>query len=438
MKKVCIIGGGISGIASAIFLSRAGYDVSLFESTSKLGGRTYSVSDRYLDATYDNGKHIFAGWYKDTLELLNILGTKDKVTNSRFRLAIAHKDVLLMSDARKRFSLFNYLLMLRKTGLIRWIDLWRVFIQYNKIKSINDTVSYKMSNFLQQQKVSDNLSYYFWVPLVHSIFNCDLEDVNIKVIKNLMLDIGFNRTKLSFFCSDKTLNEIFIQPAINFFHTYGVKYYLNSKVSKFLLRDGKIDGIAINGEIKNNFDYYISAVRADQFGFLIDGFSQSEKILIDSFHFNPIISVHLFIDDNLFNNKLKEVTSLMLAIFQPIPLWLFKNGQNYLSFIISNARKYIDYDRNQMLYLCIKVLRENNLVDLNERNIKHFSVVKERFATIVPEHSRLGLQFFSDFLPPNLLVCGDWTSKLGFSTIEAAISSSKLVVKKLDEIEGQH
>lgn len=438
MKRVCVIGGGISGIAAAIFLTRAGYEVSIFESTSKLGGRTYSIFDRYSNSSYDNGKHIFAGWYENTFELLNILGTQNEVLNSSFRLAIVDKNVLLMSNAKKQFSLFDYLLLLRKTGLIKWVDLWRVFMQYYKIKSVRDTVFYQLENFLQEQKASADLKRYFWYPLVYSIFNCDVEDISLEVIKNLMSDIGFDRTKLSFFCSNKTLDEIFIKPAISFFHTYGVRYYLNSKVSEVLARNGKVEGIVINGKVKDDFDYYISAVRADQFHSLIDGLYQSKKSPIDDLRFNPIVSVHLFIDDNLLNDKLRKATSLMLAIFSPISLWLFKNGQNYLSFTISNAKKYIDYDKKQILCLCVEILRENNLADLREHHIKHFSVVKERFATIVPEYRQSDLENFSVFLPSNLLVCGDWTSKLGFSTIEAAISSSKLAVIKLQEIEEQN
>jgi protoporphyrinogen oxidase len=437
MKSVCIIGGGISGIAASIFLKKAGYDVSLFESTSKLGGRTYSIFDRYLNISYDNGKHILAGWYKNTFELLNILGTKETIINSKFRLAIAYKDILLVSSEKSRFSILDYLLLLKKIGLIKWADLWNVFIQFKKIRSSKVTESYNIGSFLSQHKVSDNLLYFFWLPIVNSIFNCDLEQVDLKNFKNLISSIGFNLTNLSFFCPDKTLDEIFIQPAVKFFQTYGVKYHLNSKVSEILIRNFKVQGIIVNGEIKNNFDYYVSAVSADKFHLLFDKIGQSIKSPKEFLHFNPIISVNIFIDDNLLNNRLKDATSLMLAIFHPIPLWLFKNGQNYLSFIISNAGKYVEYEKNQILFLCIKVLQENNLANLNQNNIRHFSVIKERSATIIPGHKQFNLEIFSD-LPSNLLLCGDWTSKAGFSTIESAVSSSKLILKKLEEIERQN
>lgn len=438
MKRVCIIGGGISGIASAVFLAKEGYDVSLFEATSKLGGRTYSIADRYVGTAYDNGKHIFAGWYENTFELLSILNTKSEILNSRFRLAISYGNVLLMSDERKQVSLLDYLLLLRKAGLIGWSDLWQVFKQYIEIKSARDSVFCKINDFLSQQKVSANLLNYFWMPLIHSIFNCALDDVDFEVVKNLIRKIGFNKSRLSFFCPAKTLNEIFIQPAINFFRMYGVKYYLNSKVSRLLFQNGRVKGIAINGGIRDDFDYYISAVRADQFQSLVDGLYQMKKSQTNDSESKPIISVHLFVDENLLNSKLKGATSVMLAIFEPVSLWLFKNGQNYLSFTISNAKKYINYDRGQILHLCIKVLRENNLGDLNENQIKHFSVVKERFATIVPKLKRSEVESSSVFSTTNFLVCGDWVSTSGFSTIEAAVSSSKLVVTKLNKIERRN
>ena len=45
-KSVGIIGGGLAGISSAVFLKEKGYDVSLFEATPKFGGRTYSWFDK--------------------------------------------------------------------------------------------------------------------------------------------------------------------------------------------------------------------------------------------------------------------------------------------------------------------------------------------------------------------------------------------------------
>ena len=39
MKKVAIIGSGISGTSAAYYLNKIGYDVSIFEKESYFGGR---------------------------------------------------------------------------------------------------------------------------------------------------------------------------------------------------------------------------------------------------------------------------------------------------------------------------------------------------------------------------------------------------------------
>ena len=44
MKKVAIIGGGFAGLSSACYLAKAGYDVSIFEKNSTVGGRNPVIS----------------------------------------------------------------------------------------------------------------------------------------------------------------------------------------------------------------------------------------------------------------------------------------------------------------------------------------------------------------------------------------------------------
>ncbi|MFA5405469.1 MAG: oleate hydratase, partial [Ignavibacteria bacterium] len=78
-KSVIIIGGGLAGLASAVFLCNKGYDISIYEATSKWGGRTYSYFDSEKEMYIDNGQHILAGWYENTFEYLKIIGTYDKL-----------------------------------------------------------------------------------------------------------------------------------------------------------------------------------------------------------------------------------------------------------------------------------------------------------------------------------------------------------------------
>ena len=63
MKKCVIIGGGIAGLTSAVYLTKNGIQVTLFESSPKLGGRAYSFIDPQTKDVIDNGQHILMGCY---------------------------------------------------------------------------------------------------------------------------------------------------------------------------------------------------------------------------------------------------------------------------------------------------------------------------------------------------------------------------------------
>ena len=56
MKKVSIVGGGVAGIYSAIFLKKLGYEVTLIESSSQIGGLLKSVSNEN-GVSFDCGSH---------------------------------------------------------------------------------------------------------------------------------------------------------------------------------------------------------------------------------------------------------------------------------------------------------------------------------------------------------------------------------------------
>ena len=56
-KKIAIIGGGISGLASAYFLADK-YDISLYESKSFLGGHAITLEEKIKDKNNEI-KNIF-------------------------------------------------------------------------------------------------------------------------------------------------------------------------------------------------------------------------------------------------------------------------------------------------------------------------------------------------------------------------------------------
>src|SRR5256885_17258697 len=75
--KVCVIGGGVAGMATAYRLMQRGHTVALYEASPDLGGlvRTFEVGGTRLEAFYH---HLFS---TDTtiLSLIDELGFGDRM-----------------------------------------------------------------------------------------------------------------------------------------------------------------------------------------------------------------------------------------------------------------------------------------------------------------------------------------------------------------------
>ena len=75
MQTVTIVGGGLAGMIAALRLLERGFQVSLFEATTRLGGKAGANQN---DSDYnDHGYHIFPKWYVNTWRLVEELGIRD-------------------------------------------------------------------------------------------------------------------------------------------------------------------------------------------------------------------------------------------------------------------------------------------------------------------------------------------------------------------------
>jgi squalene-associated FAD-dependent desaturase len=83
--RVCVIGGGLAGIAAALRCADAGASVTLLEVRPRLGGAAYSVQREGL--TIDNGQHVFLRCCTAYRALLERLGSSH-LTRIQDRLEI--------------------------------------------------------------------------------------------------------------------------------------------------------------------------------------------------------------------------------------------------------------------------------------------------------------------------------------------------------------
>ncbi len=76
-KDVAVIGGGISGLAASVFLTRAGRKVTLYESSNQFGG--LGTFFEYKNSSFERFYHCILPSDDHLLSLLSLLGLKEKV-----------------------------------------------------------------------------------------------------------------------------------------------------------------------------------------------------------------------------------------------------------------------------------------------------------------------------------------------------------------------
>lgn len=70
--RIAVIGGGWAGLSAATRLSELGLEVTLFERSRALGGRSTSFWEKDFGEWLDHGPHLFIGAYREALRLLEL------------------------------------------------------------------------------------------------------------------------------------------------------------------------------------------------------------------------------------------------------------------------------------------------------------------------------------------------------------------------------
>ncbi|MDE2161314.1 MAG: hydroxysqualene dehydroxylase HpnE, partial [Burkholderiales bacterium] len=92
--KLVVVGGGWAGIATAVRACEAGHEVMLLEMAPRLGGRARSIEGDAGNGgeRLDNGQHILIGAYRETLELMAVVGCDVESLLARLPLELRYPD----------------------------------------------------------------------------------------------------------------------------------------------------------------------------------------------------------------------------------------------------------------------------------------------------------------------------------------------------------
>ena len=100
-KKVAIIGGGLSGLACAKYLSDAGHEAIVYEARDVLGGKVSAWQDKDGD-WIETGLHIFFGAYPNMMNLFEELNIEERLQWKEHQMTFA------MQELPGKFTSFKF------------------------------------------------------------------------------------------------------------------------------------------------------------------------------------------------------------------------------------------------------------------------------------------------------------------------------------------
>ncbi len=178
--KIAIVGSGISGLASAYWLSRY-HEVVVYESKSKIGGHTATVDVELSGQHYaiDTGFIVFNDWtYPEFNELVAELGVEYQPTEMSFSVC-------------DRVNNFEYsgtnlnTLLAQRTNLLRR-RFWQMLSEINRFNKLakadfasnNIDPSMTMGDYLDRGGFNQTFRQYYILPMASAIWSMPRKTIN--------------------------------------------------------------------------------------------------------------------------------------------------------------------------------------------------------------------------------------------------------------------
>ena len=435
-----VVGGGLAGLASAIWLSEAGQRVTLLERRGSLGGRTISMPLHAVDDVPDNGQHVFASGYEHLMRYLDSVGTREHVAFP------GHMTVRMPGGATRR-SAFTGLPGLRAalgdlpgvTGLDRLrtaraqIRLIRqAFRQPDWLDDVTADEWFRRIGLPQSARDA------LWDGIVIGLTG-DKPDISSAKVPADLLVTGARRaretrTPISIGYPTVDLDTLFIDGAEKRFADAGVEVRHRAVVSSIDVTDGTVSGVTLADGEKITADAVICAVPVWSVKGLLDQVPGHERIYraVENLTPVPIVSVNLYLDRSIGMTDWGEILYGGEGVLEQVWDRQRMHGReprdNYFySTTVSASYDLISKTNAEITEIQMDMLRRYFPQAANAQ-VVHSHVVRMPKSTFAQRPGTTGLRPDQRTEVDGLALAGDWTRTDWTTTIEGACQSAARAV----------
>ena len=423
MKKIAIIGGGVSGIASAFYLENRDIQIDLYEAQSQLGGRVgqQQMGERWIDMGGKNiGRH-----YVHFREFLSQLGNFDfEYFGLNTGQQVGNRIVTINKD---KGVAYNACQIAQRIGLRGLYHLFYFAYRLKKDRSqgfLNTPFFNEVSRHYDQHP----LSHYFSAktldflirPLTVRMNGAEPEECymgNFGSNLNLLLD-SYEQVKGGMHqCLDAFMN-----------FSRKINIHTNHAVQSLTRTDKKIR--LQMAQKTDDYDHVVIALPAQRAAALLTSISDKTSDLLNKIHYHPVAVAVVDYDGNIFTPATRA-----LVFNRTLPLSnagaYGVNELNLVRYTFSGkaARKAFDGNASEI-----------QLIEQAEHHMSsHFNMSGKKRKQYVYRHFNDGLCAYSSFhhqllqdiqvsLPEQITLTGDYRKG---ASIEACFQAAYEQTEKI-------
>lgn len=402
-KTAHIIGAGVSGLAAAVRLNNAGYQVHVHEATQQAGGRCRSYFDAQTGLTIDNGNHLVLSGNSHVINYAKSIGTEAGLVGPA-RAQFAFADVktgqhwkLDLGDGRIPTWLFDASRRVPDTSVGDYFALTPL-LWAGADKLVGDTI--KCEGVLYDRLVQ---------PLLLAALNVDPPEGSAglagAIVRETLLAGGQACRPL---IARSGLSDVLVEPAIEMLRNKGAGIHFGHELRGYTmggdrvseLKFGEGDVIALGAD-----DVVVMAVPAWSAKNLLPGVKTPTEM-------RAIVNAH-------FAYVPPAGHAPLIGVVGGIVEWLFA-FDNRLSITISNGDRFVNTPREEFAQqIWDEICKVSNI----QAPLPKWQIVRERRATFAATPAQNALRAGTRTEFKNLFLAGDWTDTGLPATIEGSIRS---------------
>ncbi|WP_166906932.1 hydroxysqualene dehydroxylase HpnE [Mycobacterium sp. DL440] len=442
-ERYVVIGGGLAGLAAAVWLSEAGKNVTLLERRGQLGGRTHAMRAEIADDTPDNGQHVVASGYEHLWRYLTSVGTRQFIEfpkSSTLRWPDGRSITMQTTGLGAIRTLFG---VHPDAGLADRLRAARATLRlgWQALHQPADLADLSTEQWFERVGMPAPAREALWDWLALGIAAEPVARESAKVFANVMAT-GFrlavlHRTPVTIGYPTVDLDTLYIAGALKVFAERGVDVWYRSVARKIVIDNGRVTGITLSDGTQIPADAVVCAVPNSNIAGLLDDLPEHSEIYAaaDKLGYTPIVSTNLYLDRALGTESAFEGliggTGVIDEVFDRQIMHGRTTERAWLYCLTtSGAYEQIHKSNDEIVDEQLALLRRYYPAAC-EAQVVQAQVVKMPKATFSQVVGTDALRPPQRTSVPTLVLAGDWTATDWSATMESAVQSAARAVDLL-------